>query len=250
MPIPTNCSGRFDLRLTPGPSFSQVFLFSEDVSAYVFTAVALHYEDDAVPIVSFTVDQTQANVGRIVISLTDVQTSTLFDSPIRYWWRLIATQGVQVAWPLEGFIFTDVDAVSCECEIVLSECDVMVTAEGIGVPGPRGDTMAVLTIPDTLQVMLGEARFYFTRTVSIVRVTISSSDAPAGSPIIADVNKNGTTIFTTQPNRPTIPIGQFVDITSVPDVTAAVSGDYLTVDVDQIGSVTAGKNLVVQVEYV
>jgi hypothetical protein len=247
--IPTNCSGRFDLHLTPGPSFSQVFLFSEDVSMYTFTAQLFVYEDDPAPLLSFTVDQSDADVGRVVISLTNVQTATL-DAPTRYWWRMVATQGVQVAWPLEGFVFTDGVGDSCDCEIVLSECDVQIQALGIGVPGPRGDTLAVMTAPNTLLVMTGEARFYFTRSVTIQRVTASVSQAPTGSPVIADVNVNGTTIFTTQANRPTIPVGQFVDLTSVPDVVAAASGDYLTVDIDQIGSVTAGKDLVVQVEYV
>lgn len=217
---------------------------------YTFTAVALHYEDDPAPFASFTVDQTDADVGRVVISMTDAETVANFDPPTRYWWRLIATQGVQVAWPLEGFIYTDVDAVGCDCDIVLTACDVTVQALGIGVPGPRGDTMAVLTVPDTLQVLSGAARFYFTRSVTIQRVTASVSQAPTGASVIADVNLNGSTIFTTPLNRPTIPVGQFVDLTSTPDVVAAVSGDYLTVDVDQVGSVTAGKDLVVQVEYV
>jgi hypothetical protein len=61
-----------------------------------------------------------------------------------------------------------------------------------------------------------------------------------------DVNKNGTTIFTTQANRPTIAIGANTAL-GTPDITALAQNDYLTFDVDQIGSTVAGANLTVQV---
>jgi hypothetical protein len=61
------------------------------------------------------------------------------------------------------------------------------------------------------------------------------------------VNKNGTTIFTTQANRPTIAISGNTDESGVPDVTALADGDYLEVDIDQIGSTVAGSDLTVQI---
>jgi hypothetical protein len=60
------------------------------------------------------------------------------------------------------------------------------------------------------------------------------------------VNKNGSTIFTTQANRPTIVSGALTSV-SVPDVTTWANGDYLTVDIDQVGSTTPGTDLQVQV---
>lgn len=64
--------------------------------------------------------------------------------------------------------------------------------------------------------------------------------APAGSTAIFDVNKNGTTLFTTQGNRPTIADGGSASSTTLPDVTALAAGDRLSYDIDQIGSGTAG----------
>ncbi len=115
----------------------------------------------------------------------------------------------------------------------------------------RGKTpfCATFTVPGTLVVGTGKSRFYFNRAVTITNVHASVDTAPTGATVIVDVNKNGTTIFTTQANRPTIAVSAFIDTTSVPDVTAFAAGDYLQVDVDQIGSTIAGADLVVQVEY-
>ena len=65
--------------------------------------------------------------------------------------------------------------------------------------------------------------------------------------MILDVNKNGTTIFTTQGARPTIADGQRPSSTTLPAVTAVAAGDTLTIDVDQIGSGTAGSDLYVSI---
>lgn len=82
---------------------------------------------------------------------------------------------------------------------------------------------------------------------TIVDVRARILTAPVGSALIVDVNKNGTTIFTTQGNRPTIADGATASSTTAPDVTAVAAGDYLSFDVDQIGSGTAGSNLLVSV---
>ena len=60
--------------------------------------------------------------------------------------------------------------------------------------------------------------------------------AGSGGDTIIDVNKNGTTIFTTQANRPTF-ASTAKDIgatAAVPDVTTMAARDVLTVDVDQV----------------
>lgn len=105
------------------------------------------------------------------------------------------------------------------------------------------------TIPGTLIVGTGQARLYFPRSCEIENVLAGVGTAPTGSTIIFDVNKNGTTIFTTQGNRPTIAISGFSDTSSIPDVTSMGNGDYLTVDVDQIGSTVAGADATVIIEY-
>ena len=74
--------------------------------------------------------------------------------------------------------------------------------------------------------------------------------APTDASLIVDVHLNGTTIFTTQGNRPTIVTTATDSGLAVPDVTAATGGDVLTVDIDQIGSTVAGADLAVNVRYV
>ncbi len=83
--------------------------------------------------------------------------------------------------------------------------------------------------------------------LTIDHVRCYCKTAPAGSDIIVDINKAGTTIFTTQGNRPTIPDGNNLGAKSVtPDVTSLAEGDILTLDIDQIGSGTAGEDLTVE----
>ena len=67
--------------------------------------------------------------------------------------------------------------------------------------------------------------------------------APTGATAIFDVHLNGTTIYTTTGNRPTIAISAKVSTeAAAPEVTKVVNGDLLTVDCDQIGSSAAGAN--------
>jgi hypothetical protein len=64
-----------------------------------------------------------------------------------------------------------------------------------------------------------------------------------------DIDKNGTTIFTNQANRPVINASAFTGFSTSIDVPALADGDYLTSDIDQIGSTIAGANLTVHVIY-
>ena len=82
-------------------------------------------------------------------------------------------------------------------------------------------------------------------TIDKVKVVVKT--APTGAALIIDVNKGGTTIFTTQGSRPSIAIGDTVDDSDTPDVTALAEGDKLTIDIDQIGSTIAGADLTVEV---
>lgn len=95
---------------------------------------------------------------------------------------------------------------------------------------------------DPLIVGTGIVQFIATRACTIIgaRPTTAVGKAPTGSALIFDVNKNATTIFTTQGNRPTIAISATTGSLAVPDVTAMAAGDVLTVDIDQIGSTYAG----------
>lgn len=86
-----------------------------------------------------------------------------------------------------------------------------------------------------------------TRTIHSVWATVGT--APTGASILVDANLGGTTIFTTQSNRPTIAVSTDSDQSGTPDVTSWTAGTLLTIDIDQIGSTVAGANLVVTVVY-
>ena len=115
--------------------------------------------------------------------------------------------------------------------------------------GGGGSGAVAFSANGTLAVSTGLARFYPPFAVTIVAVRASLGTAPTGASLIVDVNKNGTTIFTTQANRPTVAASGFVSDEEVPDVTALTTSDYLTVDVDQVGSTVAGAYLTVVVEF-
>lgn len=75
---------------------------------------------------------------------------------------------------------------------------------------------------------------------TISKVIAYADEAPEGCSLLADINKNGTTIFTTQVNRPQIGANQHYGETPTPDITSATKGDRLSVDIDQVGSPIPG----------
>lgn len=107
----------------------------------------------------------------------------------------------------------------------------------------------VFTISGTLSTGARKARYYVESGKTISNVVVSVGTAPTGASAIFDVNKNGTTIFTTQANRPTITASNFYDSSSTPDVTSLSAGDYLTVDVDQVGSTVKGEDAVIKIVF-
>lgn len=114
-----------------------------------------------------------------------------------------------------------------------------------GVRGPAGTT-PVFQRSGSLTTQTGASRFYVDAAATIAKVRVAVGTAPVGAAVTVDVNKNGTTIFTTQANRPSIAAGGFT-ATATPDVTALSIGDYLTVDIDGVGSTNPGADLTVSV---
>lgn len=108
-------------------------------------------------------------------------------------------------------------------------------------------TVASLGYPGALVTTTGVTRFYLDHHWKIDAVRASVGTAPTGSTIIVDVKKNGTTIFTTTGNRPTIVISGHTAASGVPDIADLAPGDYLTVDIVQVGSSTHGSDLDVQI---
>jgi hypothetical protein len=78
-------------------------------------------------------------------------------------------------------------------------------------------------------------------TVQSVKLAVDT--APTDAAIIIDLHKNGTTLFTTQGNRPTIAASGTAATSAAPDVTAIAAGDKIALEIDQVGSTVAGYNL-------
>lgn len=94
----------------------------------------------------------------------------------------------------------------------------------------------------------GTLRLPIDGNYTIIGVRLMVGTAPSGASVVIDVNKNGTTIFSTQGNRPTIAIGANAGGPgTAPDISTIVAGDYLTVDIDQVGSTVTGSDLVVSI---
>jgi hypothetical protein len=117
-----------------------------------------------------------------------------------------------------------------------------------GATGRLDNTQARdFTRTGNLAVVVGTAGVSVPFPVAIEFVTATLGTAPTGATAIIDVNKNGTTIFTTQTARPTFAIGSKVATVGTPAVSTLVANDILTVDIDQIGSTVTGADLVVSV---
>lgn len=138
----------------------------------------------------------------------------------------------------------------------LSDAVVAIQTELGTIPSGASTTVAerfseseTFGLQGTLTVRVGKGRFPFTAAATILGVTAIVNTAPSGAAIIIDLNINGVTAYTTQANRPTIAAGANASTETVPDVTAIAAGDYLTVDIDQVGSTAAGADLTVVVRY-
>lgn len=105
----------------------------------------------------------------------------------------------------------------------------------------------IFTFEGNLTVGSSPLRIYVPGVFTINKVYISVNTPSTGAAIIVDVNKNGTTIFTNQANRPQIAAGNNTGESGIPDVTALAPNDCLTFDRDQIGSGDPGANLTVHV---
>ncbi len=93
---------------------------------------------------------------------------------------------------------------------------------------------------------VGKLRFFNDTTSDffIWSVRMEVGTAPGAGNVIVDVNVNGTTIFTTQTRRPQ---GPTTDVATDPNVTVWPAGQFITMDVDSIGTVSPPTDLVVTV---
>lgn len=96
-------------------------------------------------------------------------------------------------------------------------------------------------------VAANKLRFRVPFACKIRAVTVATDIAPTGASLIFDVNNNGTTLFTTQANRPTIAAGAVSASVALPNVTTLALGDVITVDCDQVGSSVASTGFTIAI---
>jgi hypothetical protein len=86
------------------------------------------------------------------------------------------------------------------------------------------------------------------RTLTLHGVYLRCKTAPTGADLIVNIKKNGTAI-TTSPNRAKIAAGANTGSSTTLSTTTWADGEYLSADIDQVGSTVAGSNLVIIVVY-
>ena len=87
----------------------------------------------------------------------------------------------------------------------------------------------------------------------ITGIAVAVGTAPTGAAAIFDLVKNGTTVYSTTANRPTVAISALETAgagAGVPDVKAFAAGDTIELNVVQVGSSVAGADADVVVAYI
>src|SRR5690606_30793786 len=95
---------------------------------------------------------------------------------------------------------------------------------GDGGGGPEAQTVT-FAAEGEVEVGSGGSRFVAPRAGTIIGVRAAAGDPPVGDDIIVDVNKNGSTIYANQGNRPAVPDGNNIGAETTPDVTEIAEGD-------------------------
>lgn len=104
-------------------------------------------------------------------------------------------------------------------------------------------------IPDALTTGQKKMRFLAPCDMKLTSVKVVVDTAPTGANLIVDIHTGtagGTTIFTTQANRPTISAGNKTGTDFIPDITDIAEDTEFSLYIDQIGSTVAGSDLTVE----
>ena len=107
----------------------------------------------------------------------------------------------------------------------------------------------VFSFAGDLAITDGAMRWYndLGRTLTFQSVRASVGTAPTTQSILCDVNVNGTTIWSTQANRVAVAAAANTGESTTFNTTTITDGQYLEVDIDQVGSGTVGADLTVTI---
>lgn len=105
--------------------------------------------------------------------------------------------------------------------------------------------------PDTDLATGTEVAFWYAeRAGTVLAVSSGVRVVATGAAVTVDINKNGTTILST---KITIDVSENTSLTAatpaVISVASFAAGDRFTVDIDQVGSTIAGKELLTKLFY-
>ncbi len=110
----------------------------------------------------------------------------------------------------------------------------------------EGQPSFIFTVTGTLTTGTSVAPILVAhRALTIVKAYANVKTAPTGADLLLDINKNGSTIWSTQGDRVKCAATASSGTQTSFDTTALAEGDLLTLDIDQVGSSVAGANLTV-----
>lgn len=114
--------------------------------------------------------------------------------------------------------------------------------------GSGGDRVLGLSISGELTIEVIPTRVIapWTGTINTIVTSVGTGYAPVGSDLIIDVLKNGTSIFTNEENRITVPENELDDLDCIPDITSFEMGDVFTFEVIERGTVVKAAYIVIQ----
>lgn len=118
----------------------------------------------------------------------------------------------------------------------------------LGADFKLGTTPLVFSAAGVLTTRTGASKVSLHGSGTIVAIHAYLGTAPTGTTTFkVDVNKNGTTIYGTQTNRPIWTASANAATVGAHSVTTYSNNDQLSVDIDAIGSTIAGSDLTVSV---
>lgn len=128
---------------------------------------------------------------------------------------------------------------------LIDDADAAAQRTTLGFAGTNSVGAFVWIFPGALAIGSSKFRMRAKQAITFLEAELLVDTAPTGAALIVDINKNDTTIFTNQANRPQIADGAKEGESTTLDVTTGADDDVFTVDIDQKGSTIAGADLVV-----
>lgn len=157
-------------------------------------------------------------------------------------WLLLAYDSTDARFE-EVSRFPELPPPATSGNVLTSDGTTWTSAAPAGGTVTHGETFALDGI---LAVRTGVSRWYPPAACTLASCTAFVGTAPTGSAVTVDVNKNGTTVLSSPLS---ISDGSYSSAVTTPTTTSMTATDYLTVDVDSIGSTEPGRDLTVRIVY-